>query len=54
MWAPELYPTRLRAFGTGTAVTVLLLSASFVLLLAGIVKDAVGTVGMFAVVNLMY
>jgi fucose permease len=54
IWAPELYPTRVRAFGTGAAVTVLLVSASIVPLLAGAIVDAVGTVAMFALVGAMY
>jgi MFS family permease len=54
VWAPELYPTRVRAFGTGMAVTVLLLSASFVPLLAGIIDDAHGTAGLFLLISVMY
>jgi MFS family permease len=54
VWAPELYPTRLRAFGTGSAVTVLLVSASLVPLLAGTIAVAVGTVGVFLLVGVMY
>lgn len=54
VWAPELYPTRVRAFGTGAAVTVALLGASFIPLLAGIIFDASGAVGMFVLVAVMY
>jgi fucose permease len=54
IWAPELYPTRVRAFGTGASVTVLLVSASFVPLLAAAIVYAVGAVGMFVLVALMY
>jgi len=54
VWAPELYPTRLRAFGTGTSVTVLLVSATLVPLLAGTIAGAVGTVGVFLLVSVMY
>lgn len=54
VWAPELYPTRVRAFGTGAAVTVALVSASLVPLLAGAIFDAAGTVGMFVLVAAMY
>lgn len=54
VWAPELYPTRLRAFGTGAAVTVLLISASGVPLVAGAVEDAAGTTGIFLLVSVMY
>ncbi|GAA1325428.1 MFS transporter [Pseudonocardia xinjiangensis] len=54
IWATELYPTRIRAFGTGAMVTVLLLSASLVPLLAGVIVDAAGTVGLFVLVGAMY
>ncbi len=54
IWAPELYPTRVRAFGTGASVTVALVSASLIPLLAGAIFDAAGAVGMFVLVALMY
>jgi MFS family permease len=54
VWAPELYPTRVRAFGTGASVTVGLVSASLIPLLAGIIFDAVGALGMFVLVGVMY
>lgn len=54
VWAPELYPTRVRAFGTGASVTVALVAASLVPLLAGIIVDAAGAVGMFIMVGVMY
>lgn len=54
VWAPELYPTRVRAFGTGASVTVALVAASFMPLLAGIIVDAAGAVGMFVMVGVMY
>ena len=54
MWTPELYPTRVRAFGTGAAVTVLLVSASLVPLLAGVIDDAAGAIGVFVLVGAMY
>jgi putative MFS transporter len=54
VWVPELYPTRLRAFGTGASVTVLLVSASVVPLLAGAIKDAAGATGIFVLVSVMY
>ncbi len=54
VWAPELYPTRVRAFGTGASVTVALIAASLVPLLAGIIFDAAGAVGMFVLVAAMY
>lgn len=54
VWAPELYPTRVRAFGTGAAVTVALVAASITPLLAGFVFEAFGVVGMFALISVMY
>lgn len=54
VWAPELYPTRVRAFGTGASVTVGLVSASLIPLLAGVIFDAVGALGMFVLVGVMY
>jgi hypothetical protein len=36
------------------AVTVLLVSASLVPLLAGIIDDAVGTAGLFLLISVMY
>jgi MFS family permease len=54
VWAPELYPTRVRAFGTGASVTVALVAASLVPLLAGVIFDAAGAVGMFVMVGVMY
>jgi len=54
VWAPELYPTRVRAFGTGASVTVALAAASLVPLLAGVIFDAAGAVGMFVMVGVMY
>lgn len=54
VWAPELYPTRVRAFGTGASVTVGLVSASLIPLVAGIIFDAVGALGMFVLVGVMY
>jgi MFS family permease len=54
VWAPELYPTRVRAFGTGASVTVALVSASLIPVLAGAIVDAAGAVGMFVMVGVMY
>lgn len=54
VWAPELYPTRVRAFGTGASVTVALIAASLVPLVAGVIFDAAGAVGMFVLVAAMY
>lgn len=54
VWAPELYPTRVRAFGTGASVTVALVAASLIPLLAGLIFDASGALGMFVLVGAMY
>jgi MFS family permease len=54
VWAPELYPTRVRAFGTGAMVTVFLVAASLAPLLAGAMVDAIGVVGIFVLVAVMY
>jgi putative MFS transporter len=54
VWAPELYPTRVRAFGTGASVTVALVSASLLPLLAGVIFDAGGAIGMFVLVAVLY
>ncbi len=54
VWAPELYPTRVRAFGTGASVTVALVSASLLPLLAGMIFDASGAVGIFILVAALY
>ncbi|MGH3501442.1 MAG: MFS transporter [Nocardioidaceae bacterium] len=54
VYTPELYPTRVRAFGTGAAVTVGLASASLTPLLAGVLFDAFDVVGMFVLVAIMY
>jgi MFS family permease len=54
VWAPELYPTRVRAFGTGASVTVALVAASLIPLLAGVIVDAAGAIGMFVMVGIMY
>jgi putative MFS transporter len=54
VWAPELYPTRVRAFGTGAAVTVALVAASVMPLAAGAIFDASGSVVMFVLIAVMY
>jgi MFS family permease len=54
IWAPELYPTRVRAFGTGAAVTIALISASLTPFIAGLVFDAAGVAGMLGLVAVMY
>jgi putative MFS transporter len=54
VWSPELYPTRVRAFGTGAAVTVALIAAAVMPLIAGAIFDASGTVVMFILIAVMY
>jgi MFS family permease len=54
VYTPELYPTRIRAFGTGAEVTVSLVSASITPLIAGAIFDAYGVMGMFILVGAMY
>ena len=54
VWAPELYPTRVRAFSTGTSVTVALVSASLVPYFAGVIFDAGGPVALLVLVAAMY
>lgn len=54
IWAPELYPTRVRAFGTGLSVTIALISASIMPVIAGALFDAGGVILMFVVVAVMY
>ncbi|MGN6551161.1 MAG: MFS transporter [Pararhizobium sp.] len=54
MWAPELYPTRVRGFGTGCAVTVGFLSASIFPLLAGYLFETGGVTAMFTMIAAMY
>jgi MFS family permease len=54
VYTPELYPTRIRAFGTGAAVTVSLASASITPLIVGAVFGSYGVTGMFTLVGVMY
>lgn len=54
VYTPELYPTRIRAFGAGVGVTVSLASASVTPLIAGAVFGSYGVTGMFVLVGIMY
>jgi putative MFS transporter len=54
IWAPELYPTRVRAFGTGAAVTIAQLSGTLTPFLAGALFDKFGNQGIFLMVAVMY
>ncbi len=53
LWAylPELFPTRLRALGTGSCATVGLLAAGVLPLLAGALLDTFGTVGVYVLIG---
>lgn len=54
LYAPELCPTRIRAFGTGTSVVVALTDASVMPYLAGLIFGASGVVGLFVMVAVMH
>jgi fucose permease len=54
LYAPELYPTRVRAFGTGASVVVALVSASVMPYVAGIIFDVADVIGLFGMVAVMY
>jgi len=54
LYAPELYPTRVRAFGTGASVVVALISASVMPYVAGRIFDVADVVGLFGMVAVMY
>lgn len=54
IWAPELYPTRIRAFGTGAAVTVAQLAGTVTPLIIGVIFDQYGSKGVFIMVAIMY
>lgn len=54
VYAPELYPTRVRAFGVGTSVFVASMAGSIIPPFAGKVLDVYGAVGIFALASLMY
>ena len=54
LYAPELYPTRVRAFGTGSSVVVALVGASVIPYIAGGIFDAAGVPGLFGMVAVMY
>ena len=54
VWAPELYPTRVRAFGVGTSVFVASASGSIMALVGGAVLGAFGAPGIFGMVVVMY
>lgn len=54
LYAPELYPTRVRATGTGASVVVALISASVMPYVAGVIFDVADVIGLFGMVAVMY
>ncbi|MFT4103077.1 MAG: MFS transporter [Burkholderiaceae bacterium] len=54
IYAPELYPTRVRAFGTAFILAVGTAAGAFMPLVAGRLLDAYGITGVFAMVGLLY
>lgn len=54
LYAPELYPTRIRAFGTGASVVVALLGATIMPYVSGAVFSAWKTPGLLGIVAVMY
>ncbi len=54
LYAPELYPMRVRAFDTGSCVVVALVGASIIPYLAGSILDAAGVPDLFGMVAVVY
>lgn len=54
IYAPELYPTRVRGFGTSTILALGSLAGGLTPILAGYVFDAVGIAGMFSLLAGLY
>jgi putative MFS transporter len=54
MYAPELFPTRIRAFGTAFIMAVGPASGSLMPLVSGRLFDAFGMGGVFAMIAVMY
>lgn len=54
VYAPELYPTRVRAFGVGASVFIAFLAGSLMPRFAGHVLDVYGAAGIFGLVAVMY
>jgi putative MFS transporter len=53
-WAPELYPTRVRAFGASVIVNLGLLAGAVMAPIAGALFESSGLVGLFSLVAVMY
>lgn len=54
VWAPELYPTRVRAFGVGASVFIASAAGSIMPPFAGKVLQTFGAPGIFGLVGIMY
>ncbi|WP_274651682.1 MFS transporter [Paenibacillus humicola] len=54
LYAPEIYPTRIRAFGTGASVVVALVSASLIPYLAGYIFEIGKATGLLSMIAIMY
>lgn len=54
IYAPELYPTRVRAFGVAFILASGTAAGSFMPLVSGRVLDAYGLVGVFSMIAIMY
>lgn len=53
-WGPELYPTRVRAFGCGIVTNLGLAAGAVMPTIAGIIFDGSGIVGIFVLIAGMY
>ncbi|MFF0267201.1 MFS transporter [Kribbella sp. NPDC004536] len=53
-WAPELYPTRVRAFGTAMVAVQGNVAGAFVPIGAGLLLDRAGMVAVFVLIAVMY
>ena len=54
VWAPEMYPTRVRAFGVGASVFIASAAGSIIPPFAGRVLESFGALGIFGLVVAMY
>ncbi|MDP5225669.1 MULTISPECIES: MFS transporter [Arthrobacter] len=54
VWAPEMYPTRVRAFGVGASVFIASMAGSIIPPFAGKVLESFGAFGIFGMVVAMY
>jgi putative MFS transporter len=54
IWAPELYPTRMRAFGTAFILATGSAAGALMPLLAGRLLDGIGVAAVFSMITIMY